>query len=524
MNDARPVRYWMPLVLGLFFGAAVAGPAAESAAEPTAGVPKAEAEQQQADRQVREQWYALLINDSPSGYAVERRSIKDGNLRHVTEMSLSVNRGAMTLEIEIESGFLETPDGEPLAAMLDMDLGAMGSTRTVYRWTDDGVISRTTQGGRKMQRKHEPIEGDWLTPMAAERFVEAQLDAGRKQFSYRTLDITSGFEPIEVTMQVKGREKIELLGRTVEALRIEQAISLMPGVTSVIYTDADGRPLAVDMNMAMFQMRMIATDEQLARAKREPAELLNATLIRMDQPVAKPRKLRKATWRLQIAEGKMPDLPQTPVQSVKRIDERTVEVTVDLDAEAAEPRDGPAQGAAEFAPPKVERSLMVDGDDPAVKKLARRAVDAAEADAKAAEAEALRRFVHDYVETKSLNVGMASASEICRTREGDCTEHAVLLAAMLRARGIPSRGVSGLVYVDEPGLFDSRHIFGYHMWTQAWLDGRWVDLDASLAPTAGFDATHIALGIDPLDNDQLDNSMVKIVPLIGALDVKRTDR
>ena len=82
-------------------------------------------------------------------------------------------------------------------------------------------------------------------------------------------------------------------------------------------------------------------------------------------------------------------------------------------------------------------------------------------------AETLRRFVGQYIQTKDLSVGLATASEVARTGQGDCTEHAVLLAAMLRAAQIPSRTVSGLIYVDQ--FLNQMGIFGYHMWTQAWL-------------------------------------------------------
>ena len=36
-----------------------------------------------------------------------------------------------------------------------------------------------------------------------------------------------------------------------------------------------------------------------------------------------------------------------------------------------------------------------------------------------------------------------------RTRSGDCSEHAVLLTALLRARGIPARVSHGLVYLEQ---------------------------------------------------------------------------
>ena len=73
----------------------------------------------------------------------------------------------------------------------------------------------------------------------------------------------------------------------------------------------------------------------------------------------------------------------------------------------------------------------------------------------------MRASVHHYIDDKSLGVGFASASEVCATREGDCSEHAVLLVALLRAAGIPSRAVSGVVYVDS--FVGERQVFGFHV-------------------------------------------------------------
>ena len=85
-------------------------------------------------------------------------------------------------------------------------------------------------------------------------------------------------------------------------------------------------------------------------------------------------------------------------------------------------------------------------------------------------AEAMRAFVFDYIEEKNLSTAFASASEVARTRIGDCSEHGVLLAAMLRADGIPARVAHGLVFV--PGFGKKKQgAFGWHMWTQAMIDG-----------------------------------------------------
>jgi hypothetical protein len=118
---------------------------------------------------------------------------------------------------------------------------------------------------------------------------------------------------------------------------------------------------------------------------------------------------------------------------------------------------------------------------------------------------------------KNLATGFASAGEVAVTLSGDCTEHAVLLTALLRAAGIPARVVSGLLYVES--FAGERDVFGYHMWTQAWIEGRWVDLDAMGA--GDFDATHIALATSPLD-DQEDFLQVStsLAPWMGALSIE----
>ena len=112
------------------------------------------------------------------------------------------------------------------------------------------------------------------------------------------------------------------------------------------------------------------------------------------------------------------------------------------------------------------------------------------------EADNLRKHVTDVIKDKNLDVGFASASEVCRNREGDCTEHSVLLAAMARARGLPARAAFGMVAV--PGSFSQGTIrFGYHMWTQIYVNGRWLDFDAALDQPRP-DATHIVLGFNDL--------------------------
>jgi transglutaminase-like putative cysteine protease len=49
------------------------------------------------------------------------------------------------------------------------------------------------------------------------------------------------------------------------------------------------------------------------------------------------------------------------------------------------------------------------------------------------------------------------------------------MAALCRAAGVPARTALGLVYVDDGG---KKPVLGFHMWTEVWVQGQWLGLDA----------------------------------------------
>lgn len=91
--------------------------------------------------------------------------------------------------------------------------------------------------------------------------------------------------------------------------------------------------------------------------------------------------------------------------------------------------------------------------------------------------------------------GHHSALAAWRRRSGDCTEDAVLLAALARAAGIPARVANGLVY-SRTRYHGASNTFIAHSWVVAYVDGSWRSFDIS---TGAFDATHIALTVDDGD-------------------------
>jgi len=88
---------------------------------------------------------------------------------------------------------------------------------------------------------------------------------------------------------------------------------------------------------------------------------------------------------------------------------------------------------------------------------------------------AVSRFVYNHIKNKTTGIPLIPAPLIMKNRTGDCTEHAVLAAAIYREAGIPARGVTGMILADE--FMGEKNIFVYHMWLEVYYNGRWHLVD-----------------------------------------------
>jgi len=466
-------------------------------------------------------YYAVLLEGQPAGWMSTTVTKADGRISTESATKITLKRGTFVIEIGIGSTFVETDEGKPIEATSTM---AMARSQTVKRYAfhDDHVAMTVEQAGAKRTTKQPLPEGEWLTPAAAERSFAKQLEAGKDRIVIRSIDASVGLDPVEVTWQRKGEATVDVLGKAAPAIHWTQIASIMPSVSSDVYTDASGAMLRSTVNMGPgLSMVMVKADADIARAKVDPPELLASTLIKPDKRIDNPRAARSAVYELKFKAGdgkaKAPTLPRAGYQRVVWVDEGTAKVVVDLSRPVNPDKD---------LPTRADRSASstIDTEDKAIKAFAAKVLGELAANTDRKQMAALHcAAVAEHIDEKDLSVGFATASEVVRTKQGDCSEHAVLLAALLRSADIPARTVSGLVYVER--FVGRRDVFGYHMWTQAWLDidgkgARWVDLDATLPAGRTFDATHIALAVSSMSDDNALNDMIQIAPMIGAIQLQ----
>jgi hypothetical protein len=438
-------------------------------------------------------WFTVEVAGQKAGWQRLTRRTEGDEVTTSWELHMSFQRGSGVLELVFRSGFVETTAGTPVRMWFEQKIGGT-PLRAEYTFTPEGIDGSRRVGEGEPERSRAPLpRGHWLTPCATSRHVAERLEAGDGRFLLARIEPSIGPRPIRVAHTLLERTTARVGPpdnlREVEVWRCGVERSVTGDRFRIEHIDERGVAVITEDKWGALPRRIVLSDEASATRPAPPPDLLAHTLIKLDEPIAFPRRTSSATYLVATVEGPLPDLPQDASQSFERLGAQSARIAVDT--RKLQPAKG-VDREEHLAP-----TMVVNTDDEVIQRLARQATEGA-GESPQERAEAMRRFVHQYIAT-GLDTGFSSASEVARSREGDCTEFTVLLAALLRVEGIPSRGVRGLLYVDR--FAGHEHIFGYHMWTQALLEvegrERWVDLDATLSGPH-FDAAHIALATTPL--------------------------
>jgi hypothetical protein len=78
----------------------------------------------------------------------------------------------------------------------------------------------------------------------------------------------------------------------------------------------------------------------------------------------------------------------------------------------------------------------------------------------------------------------------------------------------------GVVYI-SPDVFDfgkQNGVFGWHFWSQALIDGKWFDLDATMPDQ--YSVGHIASATSSLSSEGVNADLAAIMTLIGNTEIE----
>jgi hypothetical protein len=258
-------------------------------------------------------------------------------------------------------------------------------------------------------------------------------------------------------------------------------------ITITSYVDDNFNALKNIIPMMGMNLELLACEKEFALRQDDIVDFLDKLSMACPVALDKSQLAGPITYELTATTDKPLIIPNTDTQTVKEISPGRFEVTV-CPMTPQGPAKYPYDGKDKDIKKSIEPTEYLQTKDDKIIDLVKHAATTPDDAVKASFQ--IENFVMGYITKKDLSVGYASAAEVARSRQGDCSEHALLTAAMCRAAGIPARVACGLVYADVLG--EKKNVFGAHMWTEVYLGDKWYPIDSTRAPN-GFSAGHITL-------------------------------
>ena len=378
----------------------------------------------------------------------------------------------------------ETPYGElnsyRLEATASGELELEVEGRAVFHQLE---LSRREREGKARRLTLELPKGSW-GPLGVQAILMREpMQTGEVRRARIHIPQLAEFVPVRLT--AKGLDLTTVAsGRVQELLLVEATIGQPDaGVMSHIWVDQAG----------VIQKTMTLSGESMLK--------LRVDVEIVQRLVDQGRFARAVHGRYQLAESseKLPETDQLKLrvfsldrdpyasflrnarQQVRSLSASTCEVIL-----GAGVADGlPAESSDPPTEDHLSSTVLIPASHPLVARLAVELIGQVDELSPRERAELLRSELQRIWQLQPRSDEIRSTLECARNRAGGNIECACLLAALLRQQQIPAQLVGGLLI--DPA--DSSA--GFHVWTQAWIDHRWVELDATIAAPVG--TRHLAM-------------------------------
>ena len=461
----------------------------------------------------RKTWDISYMQGQQVGYgwtSVAKQTLNQKNVFKIEGYSrLSIKRFGQVFTMETRFTSTETADGRLVEFSSEMPQGAL-PMKSSGRLVGDTLELSIASGGKSHDQKI-PWRDEYGGPYAVELSLLTRPMAPGEKRSISHFEI-SVCTLATTTLIAKDYEDVELPGGERKLLRIDSTVDFADQtLKATVWADPTGEVLRTRVNAMGLDLEVVrATEaEALAGSGDFSFDLGKDVMVAVDRPLDNPHDTRRIVYRLALKDSDPQDaFPSGDSQKIEPGDENTARATV----WAVRPGTDWGNPDAVADPPSDddrEPNTLIQSDDPLIVKMSQEAIDDEKDPWRAAIA--IESYVSAHMTESGFTTAFASAAEVAKSRKGDCTEHAVLLAAMARAAKIPARVAMGLVYYDEA--------YAYHMWTEVYIDGRWIPLDATLGK-GGIGAAHLKVAHSNLKGASPYAGFLPVLNIIGQLEIE----
>jgi hypothetical protein len=447
----------------------------------------------QKGKLVLETWDAAYLKGHKVGYfhtVVREREANGKTYLYATrEHRITLKRFGQVTEQSTEDATLETPEGQVLTTRMELALGPQQKLVLTGK-VAEGILKTQAEG--VVQKAEEVAWPDGVLGVAKEATVyKDKKPKPGETFDYLMYEGRLN-RVMKVTVEVKALETIALvhgqpakpmvrLTATLNPLKDKDGKVVFRIPPATVWCDAETyEPVRTDQDMPSLGGRLIivrTTKELALKAPTTVPDLFDVQSVRLDRDIPGVHEKGTVTYRIRTEGDPEPEtmIPEDGRQKIENLDPKTK--AFDLKVTAVRQPRADANGKAP-GDEYLGTSFFIDWENADVKRHAAAAVAGLPAGASAwQKARAVEAWVKNNMRAVEFSQAMGTAGQVAKTLSGDCTEYAMLSAAMCRAVGVPSRTALGLVYAPAAG---GKPFLAYHMWFEVYADGDWVALDATL--------------------------------------------
>lgn len=447
-----------------------------------------------AEPNVTATWYLIRFDEKPVGYehltVGPTHSSGSAMVNCVRRTRIQLKRLGKDITLESTLSTVQTVDG----VLQKFDLlrldgdgsrterrGEYDPAKGVFHINQRVNLTRRDTDLRVSKPVRSPVFSVWLPGM---------IDGSTRRISIPVLFPETG-DVAQVTADLRPPREIRTGGisRT-KVKQIRFYPQLDPIKSTTLLVSDDGQILLQERSLLGRKLTLEFTTPEtaLTAVANRSLNLDIASIIPVDRLLPSSGNSTRLVVDLTVKNGVLKDIPQSGFQKTERLSESTIRVTL---TRPVMPRRG-IRPASRQKPPLQALTHWLPLQDKSLQRMA--AVAAAGQNDPAEICRRTERYVHSKLNHSAFSTQLMPADQIARSLRGDCTEHAVLLAALLRIKGIPSRIATGLV--------PAKNNYGFvgHAWVEAWIEGLWVPFDSTIG-SEGVGISHIKLTDSELTDD-----------------------
>jgi hypothetical protein len=414
-----------------------------------------------------ENWMNITQNGRKIGHVQRTITTTETGFEFTENIAMRINTMGIVQPLTVRTAAELKPDRT--LSSFQFDLGS-----SIFRFTARGRVAGKNltvhigSPGNETETTVALSERPYLGGTLLESLGAMELKPGEGR-TFPVFDPASlGQKPVRITLL--GEEAITVMGIRRQAKKL--SVDFM-GMKQVAWVDQDGSVLR-ENGILGITLEKVQREEALAGMERVAgADLTELASVPSPRPIEEPDALKVMKIRLK-------GLPEVALfldggRQVYRNGVLTIR-------RESFPEPGVYSGGAKEDLSAFLRSTpFIQSDHPKMKKKSMELI--APGDTDAVKAEKIVAWIHKNLEKRPV-LSVPNALETLGNRVGDCNEHAVLLAAMTRAAGIPSDLEAGLVFL--------RGRFYYHAWNVLFLKdkGGWITADSVFGQMPA-DVTHI---------------------------------